>query len=185
MRCFMKFLSTSHSNLVPTSHSVAMTTRKAKYSESMPFANPFYTSSGYLDDLATAAAFLHHATGSSTYLIQGKGRGCPETSPQRSVCVCVCCNFCEWVQSMSWAPMCDDVFTPRTLQTFSTNGLAVGRAGTAGTGTTSNGQQPSCCTELTQVSCLPRTSSIRSSETGARSRPLPRHALLCLPRVLH
>ena len=60
---------------VHLSHRVAKTSRRAKYSESMPFANPFYTSSGFLDDLATAAAFLHLATGSSDYLNQAKCTG--------------------------------------------------------------------------------------------------------------
>lgn len=51
---------------------VAKTARKAKYSDSLPVANPFYTSSGFLDDLATAAASLHLATGNAAFLNEAK-----------------------------------------------------------------------------------------------------------------
>jgi endoglucanase len=39
-----------------------------KYSDSVPQANPFYTSNGYADELAESAAWLYKATGEQQYL---------------------------------------------------------------------------------------------------------------------
>ena len=48
-------------------------THKGKYSDSVPQASPMYTSwSGYWDELAAGAAWLHKATGESKYLTKAE-----------------------------------------------------------------------------------------------------------------
>ena len=48
-------------------------TYQGKYSDSVPAANPFYTSwSGYGDELASGAAWLHKATGEQSYLTKAE-----------------------------------------------------------------------------------------------------------------
>lgn len=48
-------------------------TYRGKYSDSVPEANPFYTSfSGYADELAEGAAWLYKATGEQKYLIRAE-----------------------------------------------------------------------------------------------------------------
>ena len=48
-------------------------TYQGKYSDSVPAANPFYTSwSGYWDELANGAVWLYRATGDRSYLTKGE-----------------------------------------------------------------------------------------------------------------
>ncbi len=47
-------------------------THRGKYSDSIPTASPYYTSSGYLDELAWGALWLYRATGRSEWLDEAR-----------------------------------------------------------------------------------------------------------------
>lgn len=47
-------------------------TYQGKYSDSVPQANPFYTSTGYFDELSEGGAWLYRATGDNQYLTKAE-----------------------------------------------------------------------------------------------------------------